>query len=213
MFVPRHPVVENQFCSFAENIAFGATGTGQVVAYAGSVVYLYQAATNQEPMVKAYGYAGSYAAMAPFGFLLQKVKVGYHSVHPTGMSLPGDLGSSDAIAQPTYDTTGAINGHKAVPVGVGHMGIYDTVHYICMCESVVNVPDTDFHMKPGMTLYPANGGKVTNSTTASDATADTAGEKCGTVAVARVVKGASAAKCETNMKNTTLYPIRIKLLV
>jgi hypothetical protein len=78
---------------------------------------------------------------------------------------------------------------------------------------VANVPDTGYHMKPGVTLYPANGGKVTNSDTASDGTDDTAGEKCGTVAVARVVKGASAAQCEATMKNTTLYPIRIKLLV
>ena len=213
MFVPRHPVVENQFCSYAENSSFGATGTGQVVAYAGSVVYLDSTATNQEAMVKAYHYAASYTDMAPFGFLMQKVKVGYHSIHPTGMVLPGDLGSSDAIAQPTYDGTGTITGHKAVPVGVAHLGIFDTVHYICKCESEANVPDTGYHMKPGMTLYPANSGKLTNSDTDSDSIDDTAGEKCGTVAVARVVKGASAAKCETTMKNTTLYPIRVKLLV
>jgi len=213
MFVPRHPVVENQFCSYAANTSYGSTGTGQVVAYAGSVVYLNADATNQEAMVKAYHHAADYSEMYPFGFLMQKVKVGYHSVHPTGMVLPGDLGSSDAIAQPTYDDTGAINGHGAVPVGVAHLGIYDTVHYICKCESEVNVPDTDYNMKPGMALYPANSGKVTNSTTDSDSTADTAGERCGTVAVARVVKGASSAKCEANMKNTTLYPIRIKLLV
>lgn len=213
MFVPRHPVVENQFCSYAENTSFGATGTGQVVAYAGSVVYLDQSATNQESRVKKYHFAADYSDMAPFGFIMQKVKVGYHSIHPTGQVLPGDLGSSDVIAQPTYDATGTINGHKAAPVGVAHMGIFDTVHYICKAESETNVPDTGYHMKPGVTLYPANDGKVTNSDSSSDGPDDTAGEKCGTVAVARVVKGASSAQCEANMKNTTLYPIRIKLLV
>ena len=40
MFIPRHPVVENQFCSYGAQTASAAGGVGGVVAYAGSVVYL-----------------------------------------------------------------------------------------------------------------------------------------------------------------------------
>ncbi len=50
----------------------------------------------------------------PYGFLLQNIKT-ESSAHPTGFRLPGDLGSSDAF---TGD-----------PVGVAHLGIYDTTYY------------------------------------------------------------------------------------
>jgi len=50
----------------------------------------------------------------PYGFLMQNVKA-ESSAHPTGFRLPGDLGSSDAF---TGD-----------PVGVAHLGLYDTTHY------------------------------------------------------------------------------------
>lgn len=208
MFIPRHPVVENQFCKYGETNTAG--GAGNVIAYAGSVVYLDPNADNEEAIVKKMAHG---VTEAPFGFCMQKVKTGYHSVHPVGMVLPGDLGSSDAIAQPTYDSAGQINGTQAVPVGVAHGGIWDTVHYTCVQSTTVGTVDDGDHMKPGQTLYPAaDEAKVTNSTTNSDGTDDN-GERCSTVAVARVVKGASAAKCTANIGNTTLYPIRIKLLV
>jgi len=207
MFIPRHPVVENQFCSYAEDNAFGSAGVGGVVAYAGSVVYLDPDATNEEAMVKKMAHGVS---ESPFGFLMQKVKVGYHSVHPTGFVMPGDLGSSDAIAQPLYNATGDITGHKSVPVGVAHLGIFDTVHYTCALDGS-GVVQTK--MSPGQSLYPAAyQARVTNSTDNSDGT-DTAGERCSTTAVARVLKGASVAKCQANIDNVTLYPIRVKLLV
>lgn len=207
MFIPRHPVVENQFCSYAEDSAFGSSGTGDVVAYAGSVVYLDPAATNEEPMVKMMADGVS---EAPFGFLMQKVKVGYHSVHPSGFVMPGDLGSSDAIAQPLYNASGAITGHKSVPVGVAHLGIFDTVHYIC--EGTGGTASEK--MAPGQSLYAASyQARVSNnSSTGADATGETGAAASSTV-VARVVKGASLAKCQANMDNVTLYPIRVKLLV
>lgn len=207
MFIPRHPVIENQFCSYAESNTFGSSGTGDVVAYAGSVVYLDPSATNEEPMVKAMTTG---VTETPFGFIMQKVKVGYHNVHPTGFVMPGDLGSSDAIAQPLYNASGAIVGHKSVPVGVAHLGIFDTVHYIC--EASGGTASTK--MTPGQTLYAASyQARVTNnSSAAADASGDT-GAAANTTAVARVVKGASLAKCQANMDNVTLYPIRIKLLV
>jgi len=130
MFIPRHPVVENQFCSYGSQTATAAAGIGGVIAYAGSVVYLDETATNEEPIVKKMAYSAS--PFTPFGFLMQKVKTGYHQVHPAGFYMPGDLGSSDVIAQPSYTGAGVINGTKAVPVGVAHLGIWDTVHYTCL---------------------------------------------------------------------------------
>lgn len=208
MFIPRHPVVENQFCSYAESDSFGSDGVGGVVAYAGSVVYLDPDASNEEAMVKKMEHG---VTETPFGFIMQKVKVGYHSVHPTGFVMPGDLGSSDAIAQPLYNATGEITGHKSVPVGVAHLGIFDTVHYTCeMTDGAV-----DSKMAPGQSLYPASyQARITNNSddVAADATHET-GARCSTTAVARVLKGASVAKCQANIDNVTLYPIRIKLLV
>lgn len=223
MFIPRHSVVEDQFCSYAEDNTFGSVGVGGVVAYAGSVVYLDADATNEEAMVKKMAYDAS--PFTPFGFLMQKVKVGYHSVHPTGMVLPGDLGSSDAIAQSTYNASGAITGHKSVPVGVAHLGIFDTVHYTCVKTSDTGVSTVTTKMAPGASLFAAaDEGRLTNSTVAADGEVDTVtaganigdgnlGDRCSTTVVARVLKGASIAKCQANINNVTLYPIRVKLLV
>jgi hypothetical protein len=123
--------------------------------------------------------------------------------------MPGDLGSSDAIAQPLYDASGNITGTKSVPAGVAHLGIWDTVHYTCTGGATPSVK-----MAPGAALYPATDqAKLTNSDTDSDSVDDTAGERCSQVTVARVVKGASLAKCTATINNTTLYPIRVKLLV
>ena len=208
MFIPRHPVVENQFCKYGETVTPG--GAGNVIAYAGSVVYLDAHAANEESLVLKMEHG---ITDTPFGFCMQKVKTGYHSVHPVGMVLPGDLGSSDAIAQPTYDATGNINGTQTVPVGVAHLGIYDTVHYTCVQTTTVGTVDSGDQMVPGQALHPAaDEAKLTNSTTNSDGT-DTHGERCSTTVVARVLKGASAAKCTANISNTTLYPIRVKLLI
>jgi len=191
MFIPRHPVVENQFCQFATTS--GTAGIGGVVAYAGSVCYLDENAAHQDAIVKIYE---ANEQKTPFGFLMQKVKYGYHNVHPSGFMMPGDLGSSDVIAQPSYDSDGNINGSKPAPVGVAHLGIWDTVHY------EVDDKGTD-PVNPGQSLRVELNGtsKVTNGTGNTIAT------------VAYVVKGASAAQVEANMNNTTLYPIRIKLII
>ena len=214
MFIPRHPVVENQFCMYGAQTATGSGGVGAVVAYAGSVVYLDATATNQEPIVRKMAYSAT--AYTPFGFLMQKVKTGYHQVHPTSFMLPGDFGSSDAISQPNYDSSGAIIGTKEVPVGVAHLGIWDTVHYTCkMTASVIGSSD---NMVPGGALYAAaDEGKVTNNITniavGTPATDKANGAYASTDKVGVVVKGASVAKCQANFNNTTLYPIRIKILI
>jgi len=207
MFIPRHPVVENQFCSYSEDNSYGTAGVGGVICYAGSVVYLDPAATNQEPMVKKMA-AG--VTEIPFGFAMQKVKVGYHQVHPTGFMMPGDLGSSDVIAQPLYNASGAITGHKAAPLGVAHNGIWDTVHYTSTGAEAGTISAA---LVPGQMLYAAvDEAKVTNDNSGTGTGTDKEDSVTETI-VARVVKGASIAKVQANTDNTTLYPIRIKLLV
>jgi len=217
MFIPRHPVVENQFCSYKEDSSYGTAGVGGVICYAGSVVYLDSSAANQEPMVEKMIFThATTPTIEPFGFAMQKVKVGYHQVHPTGFMMPGDLGSSDVIAQPLYNASGAITGHKAAPLGVAHLGIWDTVHYTAAgtdMDTAAPVPSAG--LLPGEKLYAAlDEAKVTNSSTlaANDAD-DSAGDAVSQVVVAKVLKGASVAKITANVANTTLYPIRIKLLV
>jgi hypothetical protein len=208
MFIPRHPVIEGQFCSFGDTNIPG--GAGNVVSYAGSVVYLDPTAVGEAAIVRNMEHG---VTETPFGFSMQKVKTGYHSVHPVGMFMPGDSGSSDAIAQPKYDNTGAITGTQAVPIGVANLGIWDTVHYTCTQSTTVGTVDEADRMLPNQILYAAaDSAKLTNSTTDSSGTDDN-GERCSVVGVAKVVKGASAAKCTTNIGNTTLYPIRVKLLI
>jgi len=212
MFIPRHPVVEDQFCSYGETNT--TTGVGGVVAYAGSVVYLDSAATNEEPIIFKMKYNDS--TYTPFGFLMQKVKTGYHQVHPNGFVMPGDLGSSDAIAQSKYGATGAITGTKSVPAGVAHLGIYDTVHYTAEGTGGNDSTDTTLSagILPGQPLRAAaDEGKVTNDVSHAASGTDYDGEYCAITTVARVMKGASVAKVTANIANTTLYPIRIKLLI
>ena len=86
MFIPRHPVVENQFCQFYGQTTVSG-GAGDVLAYAGSACYLDD--SQNEPIVKIFVADESKEC---FGFLMQKVKTGYHSIHPPGFVLPGDLG-------------------------------------------------------------------------------------------------------------------------
>jgi len=214
MFIPRHPVVENQFCSYGAQTTTGTAGVGGVICYAGAVVYLDPTDTSEDATVFAYGAYSAGGYEEPFGFAMQKVKTGYHQVHPTGYMLAGDLGSSDVIAQPSY-SSGAINGTKAAPLGVAHLGIWDTVHYTCKNASGTITAGSE--MDPGDKLYVAANAasRVTNcATVATDTTND--GECISAAAiyqVGRVVKGASKAKCEANIANTTLYPIRIKLFI
>lgn len=215
MFIPRNPVVENQFCSYGAQTGTGSAGIGGVVCYAGAVLYLDNDAANQEAVVFRYDtYANKPSApeTTPFGFAMQKVKTGYHQVHPVGFSMPGDLGASDVIAQPTYNSSGVVTGTKAAPLGVAHLGIYDTAHYTC--TNVSGTVSSTNYMKPGDLLYVGCNceARVTNcSSVASGDTYDY--EALVSDVIARVVKGASAAKCTANIKNTTLYPIRIKLLI
>lgn len=79
VFIPRDPVMQNQF--LVHDSGAGSTAT------AGSVVYL----SGDQLVAVVTG-----TNTAPYGFLMQNVKA-ESSAHPTGFRLPGDLGSSDAF--------------------------------------------------------------------------------------------------------------------
>ena len=121
VFIPRDPVVQNQFLTH--------DSTWTATATAGAVVQL----TGDELVAPVSGTPSG----DPYGFLMQNVKA-ESSAHPTGFRLPGDLGSSDAF---TGD-----------PVGVAHLGIYDTTHY-----------DTSQTYTAGDLLYTGTDGTVTQT--------------------------------------------------
>lgn len=79
VFIPRDPVMQNQF--LVHDSTKGSTATaGAVVSLSGDeLVQVVTGTINQ-----------------PYGFLMQNVKA-ESSAHPTGFRLPGDLGSSDAF--------------------------------------------------------------------------------------------------------------------
>lgn len=79
VFIPRDPVMQNQF--LAHDSSKGTTAT------AGAVVSL-----SGDELVEVVSGTNTY----PYGFLMQSVKA-ESSAHPTGFRLPGDLGSSDAF--------------------------------------------------------------------------------------------------------------------
>ncbi len=195
MFIPRHPVTENQFCQFWGQTTVSG-GAGDVLAYAGSVCYLDDSAADST--VKIYAANESDRA---FGFLMQKVKTGYHMVHPAGFMMPGDLGSSDVIAQPSYDSNGLINGSKQAPVGIAHLGVWDTIHYA----------NASAALNAGTGLFVAQ--SSSSELCSSAATQNTQTNAALSGVVAYVLKGASAAQVVANQNNTTLYPIRVKLMV
>lgn len=156
VFIPRDPVVQNQFL-----VHDSSQGTG--VETAGCVVHL----SGDEKVACVSG-----TGVVPYGFLMQNVKA-ESSAHPTGFRLPGDLGSSDAF---TGD-----------PVGVAHLGIYDTTHY-----------DTASTYTAGGQLTVAANGKVTPSGSGQEVLATV-------VAVAQNTLGAADVAAGKNL--------RIKLLI
>lgn len=102
VFIPRDPVVQNQFLVHD-------TSQGDGTESAGCVVWL-----SGDQKVACVSGSTSGNTNKPYGFLMQNVKA-ESSAHPTGFRLPGDLGSSDAF---TGD-----------PVAVAHLGLYDTTFY------------------------------------------------------------------------------------
>ncbi len=155
VFIPRDPVMQNQF--LVHDSDKGSTAT------AGAVVSL--SASEKVEVVSGTN-------TVPYGFLMQNVKA-ESSAHPTGFRLPGDLGSSDAF---TGD-----------PVGVAHLGLYDTTFY-----------DTAETYTAGGLLGVTVEGKVTNNGSGND------------------VSTANVAVCQNSLDSTAVSAgssLRIKLLI
>lgn len=195
MFIPRDPVNENMFCQYIATTSSG--GTGEFLAYAGAVVYICDAScdadngSDTETYVKV---SNSKTRADHFGFLEQSIKTGYHSIHPAGYIMDKDFGMSHVVAQPTFTAgTRTVNGTKATPVGVAHLGIWETTYY----------DNASAAIKSGATMYVKDNsdGKIC---------IDSSG---GAIKVAICMKGVTAAKGNKNVAGTTLYPIRIKLLI
>lgn len=219
MFIPRQPVVDNQFCEFASQTS-DLTGVGGSLAHAGAAVYMMGG--SADPYVKVF--AGATGDQHVFGLLMQKVKTGYHEVHPAGWVKRTDFGSSDAITQPTYDGDGNISGSQPVPVGVAHCGgIWDTTHYdsrtLVSTWAAVDAGDL-------LNVTYNGAGRLTNFGTEGANAWSVHGNALvpmfdhfndtGTAtqqAVGIVIKGVSAAKAESTHGGQTMYPIRFKLLV
>ncbi len=190
-FIPRHPVIQDQFCSYVETTTgSGGTGTGATIAEAGSVVIVISYGTAwselDRTMVRRVE-TGDSAGGACHGLLMQKIKTGYEAVHPAGYILRKDMGSSDAIALPLY-SSGSIVGTKTVPVGVGMLGIWETTHYVYSGAS---------GFAGGAVLYACDEGKV-----------GATGDKVITAVMATVEKGLTHTEATAGTK-----AMRIKLLI
>lgn len=133
VFIPRDPVVQNQF------LAHDSTKT--TTETAGAVVRL-----SGNELVSVVSGAGD----VPYGFLMQNVKA-ESSAHPTGFRLPGDLGSSDAFTgDPVavahlgiYDTT-FYNTATTYTAGV-QLGVTTTGRVTPITVSAINFSTTEMH--------------------------------------------------------------------
>jgi hypothetical protein len=184
MFIPRDPVNENMFCQYKATTSSG--GTGEFLAYAGAVVKI--VAGTGDTYIETTD-----TGDAAFGFMEQSIKTGYHAIHPSGYILDKDFGMSHVVAQPTFAAgTRIVNGTKATPVAVAHLGIWETTHY-------------------------DNGGAEINSGAVLKVKAGTGGKICvaggAGAQVAWCIKGVTAGQEAKNVAGTTLYPLRIKLLI
>ncbi len=116
----RHPIVENQFCSF------DATSSEVLPVEAGTLVKVVGVTTNGRTLVDVVTDA---AADTVFGWLMQKVKA-VSSEMPPGFLFRGDMGSSDAFL--------------GDPVGIAHGNgaIYETNQYVDNGADGVTAGDT-----------------------------------------------------------------------
>ena len=197
MFIPRDPVNENMFCQYDETST--ATGCGAWVAYAGAVVSITGPAGNdpanyvsRSTLVKTCTASG----VTPFGFLEQAIKVGYHDIHPAGYILDKDFGMSHVVAKPRFAAgTRNVNGTKATPVAVAHLGIWETTHYFANGSQI----------NAGVPMYVRfnDDGKLQVSAVGV----------CSATQVAVCMTGVSAARAVAHDAGTTLWSIRLKLLI
>lgn len=198
MFIPRDPVNENMFCQYDETDT--TTGAGAWVANAGAVVYIAGPAGNdpanyasRSTLVKVITASGT----EPFGFLEQSIKVGYHDVHPAGYILDKDFGMSHVVAKPRFAAgTRNVNGTKATPVAVAHLGIWETTHYFA----------DDSEISAGAKMYVKEDDEGRMQVGSANAVGNS-------TQVAVCMTGVSAARAVSHDLGNTLWAIRIKLLI
>ena len=206
MFIPREPVIENIFCKFAAQQNTTA-GTGATLAEAGAVVYhLTKTAdsvngSDTELVVRplATTNSGVGTSTPAVGFLEQAVKTDYHDVHPAGYVLQRDLAGSWAVAMPSFDANGNVNGTKATAVAIANLGIWETTFY----TSVDNGSYTAVTPMQPMYVTSNDGGKITNQSTSMN----------GGNPVAYAMSGVSAAQAEKNATGAGKFPIKVKLVI
>lgn len=118
-FLVRHPVVEDQFCSFNSS-----TGETAPIA-AGKVVKVVGETDDSRALVDVVDTAASDQV---FGFLMQKVKE-ESSEFPPGFRFRSDMGSTDA--------------YLGDPVGVAHGpgAVYETDQYVDNGADGIDVGD------------------------------------------------------------------------
>ncbi len=159
VFIPRHPLVENQLCSYAETTV--TSGSGVILAYAGSVVYVDSYGGNDKfsrdrALVKTFSTTNpSSMGAIPYGFLMQNVRVGYPTYISSYATITINEGSAEAFAELAKNSSGVVTGTKAVPVGVAQGGIWETTWY-----------DPSVTYTAGMYLYVGEMGRVTSFTNA-----------------------------------------------
>jgi len=201
MFIPRDPVNENMFCQYVTTS--GNSGVGDWIAFAGAVVYIAGPAGNdpanyvsRSTLIKAFD-AEDNGTYPCFGFMEQSIKTGYSAVHPAGYIMDKDMGMSYVVAQPTFTpNTRTVNGTKATPVAVAHLGIWETTHYFA----------NDTKIDPGAKMYVKSGadGKIQ---------VGTSGALANPEQVAVCMTGVPAARAVAHDAGTTLWSIRLKLLI
>ena len=206
MFIPRDPVIENIFCKFAAQQNTTA-GTGATLAEAGAVVYhltksmdsVNGSDTELVVMPLATTSSGVTNSTEAAGFLEQAVKTDYHQVHPAGYVLQRDLAGSWAVAMPSFDANGNVNGTKATAVALASLGIWETTFYTSYDGGSYNavIPMQDMYVTSN------DGGKITNQSTSMN----------GGNPVAKAASGVSAAQAEKNVTGQGSFPIKVKLLV
>ena len=105
-FNVRHPLVENQYCSFNKD-----TSETLPVA-AGTVVYVMGETSDSRALVDVVSDASAQVNLIA-GFLMQKV-VAESSEMPPGFMFRSQMGSTDAIVQDSHPPVGVASGKGAV---------------------------------------------------------------------------------------------------
>lgn len=133
-FQVRHPMVENQYCSFNIN----STAANAAAVPAGRLVYIVGETADGRANVDLITNAASQSVI---GFLMQKVKLESTEL-PPGFRFRSDMGSTDAFVG------------DPVGVAMGHGAVYETDQYHDVAADGITA---------GTKLYCNNSGKLADT--------------------------------------------------